>query len=73
MTTDIYSDDVDSFIDNSYTITSSDPPFVYMDKYEANDFDGMLEAKVGNSKFGASTSSMVAGNNKGCEIFSVPY
>ena len=38
VTTDIYSDGVDGVIANSFTSTSSDPPFVSMDESEANDF-----------------------------------
>ena len=44
--TDIYSDDFDSGISNSFTCTSSDPPFVSMSESEANDFASMLEAKA---------------------------
>ena len=71
VTMDIYSDDVDSVIANSFTIKSSYPPFVSMAESEANDFDSMLEAKAENSKFGASIGSMYAGNNEGYELLSV--
>ena len=63
--TDIYSDAVDSVLENSFTSTCSDPPFVSMAESEADNFSSMLEAKDEHSKFGASIVSMVAGNNYG--------
>ena len=65
VTTYIYSDGVDNVIADSFTSTSLDPPFVYMAEYEANNVASILDSKAEHSKFGASISNMVAGNNYG--------
>ena len=71
VTTYIYSDAVDSVVENSFTSTCSDPPFVSMAESEADNFSSMLEANDEHSRFGASISIMVARNNEGYELFYV--
>ena len=71
VTTDIYSDAVDSVITNSFISTRSDPPFVSMAGSDTSYFASMLEYKAEYSKFGASIVSIFAGNNEVCELLFV--